>query len=187
MTEWTARTADEIVERFRRAGDPFGWERETIIRYLTWDEAKGMASDTPEEWAEFSRPRTIQAIRADALTYAAYTYGRVLAHRNNEAQRSMYKLDYWCWLLGSDRLAYAPDDFDERGPYCMRSIRAAVEFLGGTWPPAAYREHTNSAPIPLTEAQQARLQRMADGKPCTLMCDDGCRFDHDTKGATSWS
>lgn len=186
MTEWTPRTADEIVERYRRSGNPFGWERETVVRYLSWDEAKGIVADSAEGWATFSRPRTVEAIRADALAYIDYTIGRVIAHRNNEAQRSMHKLGYWCWLLGGDRLANAPDSNDERGPYCMVPIRRSIEFIGGEWPPVAYRDHINSGRIPLTDLQRSQLERMAEGKPCKLRC-TGCLPDAEPDGATSWT
>lgn len=188
MTEPKPRTADEIVERFRRAGDPFGWERETIIRYLTWGEARGLTSDTEAEWEAFARPRTIEAITTDAHAYADYTFGRVLAHRHNEAQRSMYKLDYWCWLLGGARLEHAPEPGDERGTYCMRAIRGALDALCYPWPPTHYRDHYDSPRMPLTPVQQAALTRMADGQPCTLMCDAGCRYtDPDAKETqTQW-
>lgn len=168
------RTADEIVTRFRTAGDPFGWERETISRYLDWSEANGTVSEVEEGWADWSRPRTVEAITADALAYLDYAWGCALGHRHLEAQRAMFKLDCWCWLLGDARLAHNFDDDADRGLYCVKAIASAAEFLGAPFPPDATRDATDAPRVPVTEIEVARLARMADGKPCVLGCNDGC-------------
>ena len=185
MTFWTLRTADEILHRFRVAGDPFGWERETLVPYLTWDEATTVVGDTEEAWAEFSRPRTIKRVAHDARVYLDYSWLRALRHRNIPAQRSMCKMSYWCWLLGADVDRFAPDDNEARGTYCVRALAAAAAYLDVPFPPTHTRETIDQPRIALTDDQRSRLSRMYAGKPCTPDCPDGCIYD-DTSEHVQW-
>ena len=43
---WQLRTGDQLVGRYQRAGDPLGWEKEIIARYMT--EAEAEADESPE-------------------------------------------------------------------------------------------------------------------------------------------
>lgn len=167
---YTVRTADEIQHRLRVSGDIFGWEQDTLARYLTFDESRGFSSDTADEWATYERPRTAKAIRIDALAYLDYAWLRPLRHRNIESQRAMLKLDRWCWLLGSNLARFEPDDIEPRGTYCVRAIAGAAAFLGVAFPPTHARETVESPRVALTPDQRSKLSIMYGGRPCTKGC-----------------
>lgn len=167
---WQLRTGDQLVGRYQRAGDPLGWEKEIIARYMTEAEAEAVGAVAGRAQA---KEYTIENVLADALAYLDYAYGEALRHRNVEAQRSVYKLDYWLWLLGQDeRLVLA---HGERGLYGANALRLAGEMLGRPeFPPTRFREFEDKKSIPMPSPLQHRLARMAAGLPCVLMCPDGC-------------
>lgn len=166
---WTLKTDDQLVLRYRQAGDPMGWEKEIIARYLTDADAELVGAIAGRDKA---KPHTIENVRGDALAYLDYAYGIALRHRNIEAQRSLYKLDYWCWLLGGERLVHV---HGERGLYGANGLRLIGEFLGRPeWPPARFAEFENAPSILMPPTLRQRLVRMADDVPCVLLCPDGC-------------
>ena len=167
------RSIDEMMVRYRRAGDPFGWEREILSRYMTETEARGTVPNM-DRWAKNAAPRTIDQIVEDATTYLDYAWGPALEHRNVLAQRSAFKLDYMCWMLGATRLGFAEIDVERRGLFFVGALRAVAEFLGADFPPSEWRPYTDQPAIPLHPHRQNRLARMADGVPCIPACPDGC-------------
>lgn len=173
------RSVDERVARFRRAGDPFGWEKEVIGRYFPAEVAREvMPAPMFEAWQASHAPDdTVDTIVADASRYLDYAWSVALSHRNIPAQRSMFKLDFWCWLLGAEPLLFA--ERTPQGLYRVGALRAAAEYLGYEFPPARISEFLDSPVTPTTDEQRARLARMADGVPCVLMCPDGCLWRPD--------
>jgi hypothetical protein len=166
-----------MVTRYRKAGDPFGWEKEVISRYFDEATAEAVMPSTAR-WADLHADHTIDQVVDDATVYLDFSWGVALNHRNNEVQRCMFKLDYWCWLLGAEPLRFAEDT--PQGLYRVGVFREVARFLGQrTFPPLAYREYTDRARIPLTAEQRQRLARMADGQPCVIGCPDGCLWRPD--------
>ena len=169
------RTVDELVTRYRRAGDPWGWERSIVSRYLDEATAKAVIpAGALDEWRANRAPYTIDQVVDDAARYLAFSWQVALRHRNIESQRCAFKLDYWCWLLGTEPMSFA--ERPEPGLYRVGVFRAAAEFLtpDAEFPPREYREFLDSAPTPCAAADRQRLARMADGQPCVIGCPDGC-------------
>lgn len=178
------RSVDERVARYRLAGDPFGWEREVLGRYF--DAATAEAVMEPkafEAWETTHAPDdSADTIVADASRYLDYAWSVALSHRNIPAQRSMFKLDYWCWLLGAEPLLIA--ERTPQGLYRVGALRAAAEYIGYEFPPTRISEFLDSPVTPITADQQNRIARMADGVPCVLMCPDGCLWKREDDAPT---
>lgn len=147
------RTQEQILARFDAAEDFFGWARETLAYGMEREtlESRGFAAG--EEW----KPSAHADIERQAKEYLAFAIGKIEDHRGISAERSVYKLTEFAWLLGRDDVVAAMDAA-EYPQYGAPKVKAFAAGMG--WP---YQGD-----------EQAWLDRMADGKPCEPDCGSGC-------------
>lgn len=155
----TTRTQDEILARFRRSDDFFGFGREVLILSMTDETLRQAIPDV--ELKEEHLPLTADALATEARDYLAFAVGKINDHRGLSAERSVIKLREFAWLLGRDDVLSAMDAADYP-QYGAPQVKAFAYSLG--WPFADFVE----------EYERAGLMRMTNGEPCREECMDGC-------------
>jgi hypothetical protein len=152
------RTQAEIVARIaeKEKSDLFGFEREVLISSLDFEHAKQflVADAKPEEWVPAI---TDDQVKAKALDYLVFAWGKAQDHRGISAERSVMKLTQWLWLMGMDELVGRIErDEVAYAQYGAPTLKVIAEALG--------------APVP----EDADLRRMMEGRPCVDGCENGC-------------
>lgn len=156
-TTFTPRSQDEIATRVRDADDFLGFDAEALIGYLDFDHAKPFLKDgvTAGEWETL--PNDEAAIRAEAIDYLSFAWGKAQDHRGISAGRSVTKLTEWMWLLGYDdlvdRIEFGAIGYAQYGAPVLAAVSEAL-----------------GQPVP----DDAETQRMVKGLPCRRDCMDGC-------------
>lgn len=153
----TARTAAQIVERFNEVEprDPFGWQRESLLDALGYDDAKPwlLPDVTEDQW-----PGSIEYARATAIGYLPFAVKKALDHRGLSASRTVEHYRGWLWALGLDDEV----DWGRYSQYGAPTIAAAALALGV------------GVPVPDDPSEAAMWERMAAGDPCRVGCQEGC-------------
>lgn len=153
----TLRSQEDIVARIAEiAGDDlFGFAREVLVDALDIDHARPflIASATAEAWGDGHRDA--DQIHAAAVDYYNFALGKIENHRGLSADRSVDKLTQFAWLLGRDDVVTAMETA-EYAQYGAPKVKAFGEGFGLPWP------------------DDEAMVRMAQGKPCTDGCDEGC-------------
>ena len=154
----TTRTQDEILARFKAADDFFGFAREVLIEAMTADTIRRYNPDSTigDDCTVWSA----KDVETKALSYLNFAIEKATGHRGLSAERSVVKLREFAWLLGRDDVVQAMDAA-EYPQYGMPQVKAFAD--GMRWPFAAE-----------TSWEQAALNRMVQGLPCTDTCDEGC-------------
>ena len=129
------RTTDEIVARIKEVAKEefFGFESSDLIMVLPWDEAKKFLKEESHEeekkkWR--TSPPTDDEIRAEAIDYLDFAFGKAINHRGLSAGRSVSHLRAWCWLLGEDELVAFIDDEDNYPNYGAPILKKVAEHWG---------------------------------------------------------
>lgn len=149
------RTDKDIRARIEASTNMFGFDKEVLAEYLSFEGAEGIRKEgmTEKEWGDVPN--------LDELTEAAHNYlnfaiGKIEDHRGISASRSVDKLTEYAWLLGRDDIVTAMGEADY-AQYGAPKVKVfSVGF--GWWP---------QDPSP-------DLVRMSDGLPCTDDCEQGC-------------
>ena len=167
------RSIDELTNMFARAGDPFGFARTTIAPYLPYEAVAHLVGDTEEQWETAAKPYTLEDVHAHAGQYLRYAWHVALAHRNIESQRSLIRMFTYRWILGGP---YTDMFAGTHGLFGVTGLADVAEFLEMNVPPVVLLEYADS-PVgrPVTAVDEARLARMLNNEPCTLLC-KGCTW-----------
>ncbi len=144
----------------------FGSTMSVLVDGLDFEHARPFLKEgaTKEEWnteqeaAGYGRKLQFpllkeEDLKAAALDYLVFAWGKAEDHRGLSAGRSVVKMRAYCWLLGFD-----VEWFDD-APYAQYGcpiLKRFSEMLG--------------APMPDSE----RMLRMMKGEPCREGCDEGC-------------
>lgn len=150
------RTQDEIVARIKakevEKKSLFGFDLDVLICNLDFERAKPWL--TPEAKAE---EWVVGDVKAKALDYLEFAWGKAEDHRGLSASRSVEKMTEYCWLLGHDALVKRIEAGEiGYAQYGTPILRAVSEALG--------------YPVPTTPA----LVRMMSGASCEPGCENGC-------------
>lgn len=149
------RTQAEILERFTQAeqADMFGWRAEVLVQGMTVETLVAAGFDEPARGVWHAR--SAAELEADARQYLEFAIGKIEDHRGLSAERSVMKLREHAWLMGRDDAIKAMDAA-AYAQYGAPQVKAFATLLGWDWP------------------DDAELNRMADGDPCTPGCGSGC-------------
>lgn len=144
------RTQDEIVKRMTEvtAEDIFGFQQEVLIGALEFERAKPFL--VPEATAEKWQPWNDESLKAAALDYLEFAWGKAEDHRGLSAERSVMKLTEYAWLMG---LTVKDVPYAQYGCPFLKAFSEAI-----------------GAPVP----DSIPLHRMMRGEPCREGCDMGC-------------
>lgn len=149
------RTLEEVTKRFTESKSMFGFDREVLMDYLTYEQLKPhlKAEVKPEEVV--AQPITREGVMKALAEYLVFAWGKAGDHRGISASRSVEKLETWVWLLGDDKLLA---DFKAAGysNYGCPKLKLLSERL--------------ELPMPA----DAALANMAAGEPCRPDCESGC-------------
>lgn len=162
------KTQTEILEKMHalETSDFFGFEREVLLEALEFEHAKAFLKEgaTHEAWDSRTHgtrevitlgtgPLKGDLLRAVALDYLEFAWGKALDHRGISADRSVRKMTAFLWLMGLDSKAI------EDAPHAMYGcpgLKVASEQLG--------------VPLPV----DPMLILMMNGEPCSPGC-EGCQ------------
>jgi hypothetical protein len=167
----TPASQDEIVAFYQetRPLDLFGWYAEVLVTAMDFDHARPLlkADVTEEVWTADGCPKTPDALRADAVDYLTFAFGKAAGHRGLSADRSVHKMAAYLFLLG-----YPLEEYDTAGHenYGVPKLLVAARLLG-TWQPGQPATGKDGEPD-ATEVDD--LVRMGQGLPCELGCQLGC-------------
>lgn len=164
------RTQAEIVARLEaKKNDTFGFGSSVLLDGLDFEHAKPFLKDgvTAEQWnskheapgygRELQFPLLTEAdLKAAALDYLKFAWGKAEDHRGISAARSVKKMTEFCWLLGIDIEWIEAAEYAQYGCPILKRIS---ELLG--------------APTPDSEP----MLRMMRGEPCRPDCNEGCGSD----------
>ena len=170
------RSDDELVNRWMRAGDPLGFERDTLAQFIRYELVEHMVGDSEDQWNDAQTPYTIENVTAKATAYLEYAWLVALNHRNLESQRSVIKMFAYRWLLGgpwTDHFA------GTHGLYGVEALAEVSIFLGAPAPPIVCRSHYDAVPYQLDAESVNRVTRMLNGQPCRILC-KGCMWKPET-------
>jgi len=92
---------EEIINKIKNSDSMFGFEREVLMQYLSFEEAKPLLKEgtTKEEWGAHT-PRTTEAVLQNMKDYMEFAWGKAEDKRGISASRSIEKMGAWLWLLG---------------------------------------------------------------------------------------
>ncbi len=153
------KTETEIVERIRAAesDDWLGTQRTDLLSALPFVVARPflIPDATDADWEQ----RDEATIRAVAVDYLTFAFGKAIDHRGISAGRSVDHYAAWLWLLGLD------DGFADVG-YAQYGVPKLLE--------AARRLEVDPYALPVVAADREMVERMGRGEPCEPGCDEGC-------------
>ena len=151
------RTTEEIINYQDVDGpDMFGFDKEVLAPYLSFEEAEPWRSEetTREEWGEV-KSRTYEVIFEDFKDYMLrIALDKAVGHRGLSASRSITKLRALAWLMVDDEAVKLCDE-SEYTNYGAPKLRALCEHFGIDW-----RDHLGTS----TEVFKAQ----SEGRVCPL-------------------
>lgn len=112
MTEFVAKTQDEIIEHLKKLSDeskdPFGFAVEVALPFLDYDHAKPWLKPecTPEDWAKHGlKPNNYDNVVAEMADYMPFVMEKIRDERGLSMMRSAMKMSMWLWLIGDNELS----------------------------------------------------------------------------------
>jgi hypothetical protein len=153
------RTQEEIVKKTAEADSMFGFEREVLLLYVGFEQAKPFLNPdlvtkpgAEAEWNACMPPLSDDLIKADMAKYMAeYGWNKAMDHRGLSAGRTIEKMLAWLWLLGDEETIEAVN-------------KAGYENYG--CPKLAIICQKYNLPIPSDPA----VENMINGQPCSAGC-----------------
>ena len=119
------RSQKEILQRIieRKENDFFGFEVQTYIPYLDFENAKQFLKDgvTEVDWKQNRDPKQ------EMIGYMPFAWEKANGGRGISASRTISHYVAWLWLDGNDNLASSIEDYEYYGKDELRSI---CEYLG---------------------------------------------------------
>ena len=156
------RTQDEIVEKLlaiNKEKHLFDFRRDMLVVFLDREHAELVKGISLKEDADLSDWKeddlSDEVILEKMKDYMDFAWDKAQNHRGLSANRSIQRLEAWCWLLGEDELVEAL----ENGPYAVYGA-----------PGLAKVSEKFGWPIPPGED----IERMIRGLPCVPNCEKGC-------------
>jgi hypothetical protein len=152
------RTNEEILARIEelKPHDFFGFQTQDLVGALDYEQAKPFLKDgvTAAEWDRDKMPRDREAVLAFIRDYLPFAVEKATNHRGLSANRSIYHLRAWVWLLGDeDYRAIDWEKFRNYGAPVILQVAKRFEVM-----------------IPIGPD----LIAMAEGRPCKPGCQSGC-------------
>jgi hypothetical protein len=153
------RTADEIIDRMKASTSCLGFDREVMLPYLTFAQARpflkadASEADWPADWGQPEK-LTREATLAEMADYMSFAWDKAQNHRGISAGRSIEKMETWLWLLGDDA-TLAEVEAAGYAQYGAPKLKVICDRYGFTVP------------------DDEDLARMIVGDPCG-QCDCGC-------------
>lgn len=154
------RTPEEIRAYIETNPDMLGSTLQTLVPYLSFDDARPLLKDgsTEDQWNEAPdpeaarpdhdsdypswageslgtpRPLTREAALLEAEAYHRFACVKALDQRGISAGRSVMKLTAWAWLLGEDEMVAFAEDDDNYPAYGAPILKRFAEHFGWPWP-----------------------------------------------------
>lgn len=157
------RTTEEISDRYKmiqESSGPLDFRPEVLLQMIPTDHLNAVIPDALEKLSEEERtewdqhiPSDDEELRAVALSYLAFAFGKAEDHRGISASRSVDKMGEYLWLLGLDTQEFLAAPY---AMYGVPSLVVAARLLGSDY------EISDT------------LWRMAESKPCKPGCQEGC-------------
>jgi hypothetical protein len=145
------RTIEEVRARYKEKQEKpklLDFSSEVLGVYLPEGWQPGH-EDNAKEY-----PLTEEAVRAEAVKYLDFAFGKALDHRGISAGRSVQKMAEYAWLLCLDEaVAFAEDDSNYPN-YGVPVLKHMAKALGVGMPP--------------------EIEKWEDGAACTPSCEEGC-------------
>jgi hypothetical protein len=142
------RSIEEVRTRFndetRQRADVLGFGSEVLGVHLQEALKEGSTAD----------PLTEEFVKAEAIRYLEFAFGKALDHRGISAGRSVQKLREFAWLLGMDEAVAFADDENNYPNYGVPVLKHMARALGVTIPPD--------------------IEKWEDGAMCNPHCEEGC-------------
>lgn len=144
------RTEAEIVEYLKAEDSFFGFDKDAIVPYLSYENAKDFLKPevTQEGWDKAKLEIKETVVIEEMRDYMEFAWGKVKDHRGLSANRSVEKMGAWLFVLGEDELVAMTDDdgaYPQYGAPILAAICKKYDF-----------------PIP----QSSKLLNMIEGEPC---------------------
>lgn len=153
------RTQEEMVLRAKeRMKDMFAFGLEVLLEAMDYEHAKEFLDEavTKETFDSMGTAiRTDEQLKAAALHYLEFAWGKAQDHRGLSANRSIQKMTEYAWLLGMDDVLKKMSDTEYR-MYGCPILKVISDALG--------------APMP----DDPETLNMINGKECRPGCEDGC-------------
>lgn len=123
------KTQDEIVEKIREReaeGFIFDFFPDVLVGKLDFEHAKEFLKEgaTAEEWAACcDLDQTREEMVDEMAKYMKLAWDKANNERGLSANRSVQKMEAWCWLLGVDHEI----DWDDYEPYGKPILRRVCQ------------------------------------------------------------
>ena len=134
------RTAAEVINYRPKDGDSlFGFDREALGEFLTFEEAKPwLKADAKSDWWT-PKPRTREAIIEVLREYMSRIgLDKAVSHRGISASRTIEKMRAWSWLMADDEAVRICDEtsYQNYGAPILKALCEHFDFdyaemLGG--------------------------------------------------------
>ncbi len=121
------KTQQEILARYkeRTHADIFGFECTEYLCALDFEHARPYLKDDVTEWEPSLD--TDEKIRARAIDYMSFAWGKAIDCRGISAERSLAHYVAWLWMLGDGELWPTLENYEYYG---KDELRAVCEWLG---------------------------------------------------------
>jgi hypothetical protein len=167
------RTQDELVKYIEEnKGGLFSFHADVLLEYMDFEHARPYLKPevTPEKWTEHGYPKKQDApsITADMEEYYGFALGKAKDHRGLSANRSIQKLDAWVWLLNDDN--YDKIHWNWYAQYGAPILKDIGDIYGFNY----LSDENDEQYGDWNKESNEKFLRMADGKPCTDDCTEGC-------------
>src|SRR3972149_4515298 len=152
------RTEQDVVKRVKNSNDIFGFDKDILLPFLSFDLAKEFLKEeaTEEEWVKVQSASSEEAVLNDVKKYMEFAWEKVSGHRGISADRSVTKMKTWMWLLGNDELE------------CFADVEINYRYYGAPILAKICKHYGWSIPT------DGLTENMIKGKPCCFDCERGC-------------
>ncbi len=160
-------TEDEVLA-FARKDMGFGFHREVLVDYLSFENAKEFLNkeflndeDSEKKWKALPLVREI--VLAEASEYSRFGWGKIIDHRGISASRTVAKMRAWLFLLGDKEMMDICDDEGKYMPYGAPILYEICKKYDWSMP-----DMNESA-----GDEDGTIGKMIGGLPCSSSC-SGC-------------
>jgi hypothetical protein len=169
MSDKVKRTPEEILAKIREheknKTDFFGFQRQDLITFLPWEEAKEflkkeyvtkVEAGKEEKWEAYTDP--VERIK----DYMDFALDKATGHRGLSAGRSIDHMQAWLWLAGEDELLAQAEDDKNWGQYGAGILMLICKHYDIDYKSLLYETYIQD------------FENMAKGEPCRPGCNEGC-------------
>ena len=118
------RTTKQIIARIKKLKnqDFFGFQRNNLLRYLTFEDAKPFLKDgtTAEQWTHHAL--TDDAVLEQLRSYMPFAWDKANNCRGLSASRSVDHMKTLLWLLGDPLGEKLDDIYEYYGKPCLAAV-----------------------------------------------------------------